>query len=155
MKKLILGLSIGLFSYSLSHAQEVKFASNYPTHQVAEASNTAIQLLMLSTSQINPDAYTHTQPSETWLNPIARLLMENMAYPTRGRAYHITGKMYVKIGMNSQGKLQAVAFEESLGQDFEQAISEAIKKIPRSKIKPLALPSTQQLHFVLPISFKE
>jgi TonB family protein len=103
----------------------------------------------------NPDVYANPPLNETWLSSISRLLMAYIAYPARGRAYHITGKMYVTININPHGKLKAVAFEKSLGNDFEQAIMEAIDKIPRSKIKPLALPLAQQLRFVLPVYFKE
>lgn len=103
----------------------------------------------------NPDATVNTQPSETWLRSISQLILDApIEYPARGRAYQIEGKMYVKIGLKSDGKLQVIAFGKSLGTDFEQAIIEGINKLPLSKIKPLALPLTQQVYIVIPIYFK-
>ena len=106
-------------------------------------------------AHLNPDAPVKTQPSETWQMSISQLVADApIVYPARGKAYQIEGKMYVKIGLMSDGKLQVIAFGKSLGADFEQAIIEGINKLPPSKTKLLSVPFTQQVQIVVPVYFK-
>ena len=103
----------------------------------------------------NPDATANTVPDGARLQQFSTLLMEHIAYPSRGKAYGIAGKMYVTLGVDARGRVQALSFDQSLGADFEQAITTAVGQLPRAKIRHLALPLGGHLKFTLPVLFKE
>ncbi len=103
----------------------------------------------------NPDATAHTMPDGARLRQFSTLLMEHIAYPSRGKAYCIEGKMYVTLGIDARGRVQVLAFDQSLGADFEQAITNAVGQLPRTKIRHLALPLGGHLKFTLPVRFKQ
>lgn len=149
MKILIYTLIGGM--YLSASAQEIRWRKNSP--QPFEATNTT--LTILSELHSNPDIEANNPlPNMTWLQNFSTLLAQNIAYPARGRAYQITGKMYVKFGIDTKGNIHIVGFEQSLGADFDQAVKDALLKIPHSKIPHPVLPLAGLIHFYLPVYFK-
>lgn len=152
MKKSILGIVAGV-SFCLSvYCQEVnpiKSSSFSPDGIIAFAAQEA-----LLESRANPDAtVTDISPDKTWLRQFSQALMGRIAYPARGKAYNIAGKMFVNLGIDSNGKVKVHSFAQSLGRDFEQSIIDAVGCVSRSKLRPLALPLTGHLHFSIPVQF--
>lgn len=94
-------------------------------------------------------------PSAAWLNTFSSSLMGHIVYPARGRAYQITGTMYAKINIDTQGKIQIIGFQKSLGKDFEQAITDGLNQTSDFTLKSLALPSEGSINILLPIQFKD
>ncbi|MFY7908266.1 MAG: hypothetical protein ACOVO2_01880 [Emticicia sp.] len=94
-------------------------------------------------------------PSAAWLNSFSSSLMGHIVYPARGRAYQITGTMYAKINIDTEGKIQIIGFQKSLGKDFEQAITDGLNQISDAKLKSLALPAEGSINILLPIQFKD
>lgn len=152
MKTLIQGLGIGLWSCLLAHSQEVPLIDY--SQQKARRLNTATTSITSFKPHNNPDIQGNPLSNMNWLQDFSTLLIRNITYPVRGHAYQITGKMYVKFGIDAKGNVHALAFEQSLGTDFDQAIKEALLKISHIKISPPALPLTGYLHFYLPVHFK-
>ena len=139
---------MGLCWFLNAHAQLPKSTEWIATH------STQLPIAPFLGRDANPDAdVAHVLPNSEWLHSFSSSLMGQISYPARGKAYQITGTMYVKIGIDSEGKIRAVAFQKSLGKDFEQAIIDALHQLPPSKIKPLALPLVGYLQVVLPVRF--
>lgn len=148
MKTTLLGLSMGFCLTLNAQAQLAKtdfIASN--KDQVA-INSTSDGITTPDVSRVN------VFPSASWLQSFSSSLMEHISYPARGKAYQITGTMYAKISLNTNGKLQVVGFQKSLGSDFEKAIIDGLNQLPDYKIKSLDLSSEGTL-ILLPIKFKE
>ncbi|NBB22537.1 hypothetical protein GVN20_24495 [Runella sp. CRIBMP] len=152
MKTFIFAIFAGVSSCLSVYSQEVKsikytslppngiiaFTAYEPSHQ----------------SRTNPDATAaDIYPDKAWLRQFSEALMGRIAYPARGKAYNIAGKMFVNLGIDSNGRVNVLSFGQSLGRDFEQSIIDAVGRVSGSKLKPLALPVAGQLHFSLPILF--
>lgn len=150
MKKCITGLSAVLCFCGWAHSQEI----TPQKHSLSAVEGLGIAAAFHS-PRTNPDAITHRAPDGPWLRQFSTLLLERITYPARGRAYGVEGKMYVTLGIDARGAVTVLSYEHSLGTDFEQAIRTAAERVPRSKIKHLALPLGGYIRFTLPIYFKE
>lgn len=152
MKKSILGIVAGVSFCLSAYSQEVKSLKYSALPYDGIIAFTAHDAL--PASRINPDAdAADISPNKTWLRQFSQALMARIAYPARGKAYNIAGKMFVNLGIDSNGRVNVLSFDQSLGRDFEQSIIDAVGRVSRSKLKPLALPLTGQLHFTLPVHF--
>lgn len=150
MKKIMTGLSAVLCFCGWAHSQEVTSHKN----SLSAADGLSIASAFHN-HRTNPDAIPYPSPDGPWLRQFSTLLLERITYPPRGKAYGIEGKMYVTLGIDARGAVTVLSYDHSLGIDFEQAIRTAAERLPRSKIKHLALPLGGYIRFTLPIYFKE
>jgi hypothetical protein len=150
MKKCMTGLGAVLCFCGWAHSQEV----TPPKYSLSATDGVSIASAFYG-PRSNPDAITNHAPDGPWLRQFSSLLLERITYPARGKAYGIEGKMFVTIGIDARGAVTVLSYDHSLGTDFEQAIRTAAERVPRSKIKHLALPLGGYIRFTLPIYFKE
>jgi outer membrane biosynthesis protein TonB len=152
MKTFIFAIIAGISSCLSVYSQEVKSAKYSSLAPDAIIAFTAYE--MPPESRTNPDvAAADVSPDKAWLRQFSQALLGRIAYPARGKAYNIAGKMFVNLGIDSNGRVNVLSFGQSLGRDFEQSIIDAVGRVSGSKLKPLALPVAGQLRFSLPILF--
>lgn len=149
MKSLISAVVMSWLAPPPTQAQDLALV-NKPTKQASIAHYTPV----VSPAHSNPDLSSQAAGYTPWLRDFSEHMAKYMVYPSRGRAYDISGKMYVKIGITPQGGVKVVGFLDSLGGDFEEAIREAIAHIPQDIIKPLGFNMATSLRVVVPVSFK-
>ena len=111
---------------SPTQAQELALV-NKPTKQANVARYTPV----VSPAHSNPDLSSQAAGYTPWLRDFSEHMAKYMVYPSRGRAYDISGKMYVKIGITPQGGVKVVGFLNSLGEDFEGRLERLLPTFPK------------------------